>query len=61
MKATAEQRRKDRNRAAIRQEALKNSPVKIEAEYTIPIEHHNPMEPHAAIAVWEGEKLTLFR
>ncbi len=41
-------------------EVLKNSPVKISAEYTIPIEHHNPMEPHAAIAVWEGEKLTLF-
>ncbi|HSK74227.1 MAG TPA: xanthine dehydrogenase family protein molybdopterin-binding subunit [Pyrinomonadaceae bacterium] len=41
-------------------ESFKNSPVKIEAEYTIPIEHHNPMEPHAAIAVWEGEKLTLF-
>jgi len=41
-------------------EALKNSPVKVVAEYTIPIEHHNPMEPHAAIAVWEGEKLTLF-
>ncbi len=41
-------------------EVLKNSSVKISAEYTIPIEHHNPMEPHAAIAVWEGEKLTLF-
>ncbi|CAN5442218.1 xanthine dehydrogenase family protein molybdopterin-binding subunit [soil metagenome] len=42
------------------QEALNNSPVKISAEYTIPIEHHNPMEPHAAIAVWEGGKLTIF-
>lgn len=41
-------------------EALKNAPVVIEAEYTIPIEHHNPMEPHAAIAVWEGENLTVF-
>lgn len=41
-------------------EAFKNAPVKITAEYTIPIEHHNPMEPHAAIAIWEGEKLTLF-
>ena len=41
-------------------EALKNSAVKISAEYSIPIEHHNPMEPHAAIAVWEGEKLTFF-
>lgn len=42
------------------QEALQNSPVKIEAEYTIPIEHHNPMELHGAIAFWEGEKLTMF-
>ena len=41
-------------------EALKNAPVKIEAEYTIPIEHHNPMEMHGAIAFWEGDKLTIF-
>ena len=41
-------------------EALKSAPVKIEAEYTIPIEHHNPMEPHAAIAFWENDKLTIF-
>lgn len=40
--------------------ALAASPVKFEAEYTIPIEHHNPMEPHAGIAFWEGEKLTIF-
>jgi xanthine dehydrogenase YagR molybdenum-binding subunit len=42
------------------QEALKNAAVKIEAEYRIPIEHHNPMELHAAVAFWEGEKLTIF-
>lgn len=42
------------------QAALQSAPVKIEAEYTIPIEHHNPMELHGAIAVWEGDKLTLF-
>jgi xanthine dehydrogenase YagR molybdenum-binding subunit len=42
------------------EEALRNAPVKIEAEYRIPIEHHNPMEPHAAIAVWQGDKLTIF-
>jgi xanthine dehydrogenase YagR molybdenum-binding subunit len=41
-------------------QALQNAPVKIEAEYTIPIEHHNPMEPHGAIAFWENEKLTIF-
>jgi xanthine dehydrogenase YagR molybdenum-binding subunit len=34
--------------------------VKIEAEFRIPIEHHNPMEPHGAIAFWEGDKLTIF-
>jgi len=42
------------------EEAMRNAPVKIEAEYRIPIEHHNPMEPHAAIAVWQGDKLTIF-
>jgi xanthine dehydrogenase YagR molybdenum-binding subunit len=40
--------------------AMRNAPVKIEAEYRIPIEHHNPMEPHAAIAFWQGDKLTIF-
>jgi xanthine dehydrogenase YagR molybdenum-binding subunit len=42
------------------EEAFTKSEVKIEAEYTIPIEHHNPMELHGCIALWEGEKLTLF-
>ncbi len=42
------------------EEAMKSAPVKVEAEYRIPIEHHNPMEPHAAIAVWQGDKLTIF-
>ncbi|HEV2853726.1 MAG TPA: xanthine dehydrogenase family protein molybdopterin-binding subunit [Thermoanaerobaculia bacterium] len=40
--------------------AMRDAPVKVEAEYRIPIEHHNPMEPHAAIAVWQGDKLTVF-
>jgi xanthine dehydrogenase YagR molybdenum-binding subunit len=40
--------------------ALKNAPVKVEPEYRIPIEHHNPMELHGAIAFWEGDKLTIF-
>src|SRR5829696_7484130 len=42
------------------EEAMKTAPVKVEAEYRIPIEHHNPMEPHAAVAVWQGDRLTLF-
>src|SRR5215204_1727822 len=41
-------------------EAMRNAPVKVEAEYRIPIEHHNPIEPHAAIAAWQGDRLTIF-
>lgn len=28
--------------------ALHNAPVKLHLEYTTPVEHHNPMEPHAS-------------
>jgi xanthine dehydrogenase YagR molybdenum-binding subunit len=42
------------------EEAMKSAAVKIEAEYRIPIEHHNAMEPHAAVAVWQGDRLTIF-
>ncbi|HEY4040759.1 MAG TPA: xanthine dehydrogenase family protein molybdopterin-binding subunit [Rhodopila sp.] len=34
--------------------------VKIEQTYITPIEHHNPMEPHATIAAWNGDKLTVW-
>ncbi|NMF63425.1 xanthine dehydrogenase family protein molybdopterin-binding subunit [Brasilonema octagenarum] len=34
--------------------------VKIEQTYTTPIEHHNPMESSASIAVWNGEQLTVY-
>ena len=33
--------------------------VKIDALYTTPIQHHNPMEPHATIARWDGDHVTL--
>jgi xanthine dehydrogenase YagR molybdenum-binding subunit len=41
-------------------QGLADSDAKIETEYTIPIEHHNPMEMHGAIAFWEGDKLMMF-
>ncbi len=41
-------------------EAFANAAVKIDAEYTIPIEHHNAMEPHATVANWENGKLTVY-
>ncbi|MER6029920.1 xanthine dehydrogenase family protein molybdopterin-binding subunit [Streptomyces sp. NPDC001851] len=37
--------------------ALASSAVVLDAEYTTPEEHHNPMEPHAATARWEGGRL----
>lgn len=40
--------------------AWRDAAHRIEAVYETPIEHHQPMEPHATIAVWEGEKLTLY-
>lgn len=40
--------------------ALASAQVRVEGSYTIPIEHHNPMEPHATIAIWQGDKLTLY-
>jgi xanthine dehydrogenase YagR molybdenum-binding subunit len=33
--------------------------IKVDQVYTTPIQHHNPMEPHATIARWDGEKLML--
>ncbi len=32
----------------------------IDAVYTTPIEHHNPMGPHATVAVWNGDALTVY-
>jgi xanthine dehydrogenase YagR molybdenum-binding subunit len=40
--------------------ALAEAPVRVEQTYTIPTEHHNPMERHATLAVWDGPKLTLY-
>ncbi|MER5527752.1 xanthine dehydrogenase family protein molybdopterin-binding subunit [Streptomyces sp. NPDC002677] len=36
---------------------LARSAVVVDAEYTTPEEHHNPMEPHAATAHWDGGRL----
>ncbi len=40
--------------------AFAGAPVKLEATYSTPIEHHNPMEPHATVAAWEGDRLTVW-
>ncbi len=42
------------------QAAIKQSPVTISEQYTTPVYHHNAMEPHATIAVWQGDELTMY-
>jgi xanthine dehydrogenase YagR molybdenum-binding subunit len=43
------------------EDAYKSAPVKIEQEYVIPTEVHNPMELHAIIARWDADdKITVW-
>ena len=39
---------------------LRQGPTRLDAVYTTPNEHHNPMEPHATMARWDGPNLTLY-
>src|ERR1700681_4526393 len=39
--------------------AFATAPVKIEAIYTTPYQNQAPMEPHATMAMWDGEMLTV--
>jgi xanthine dehydrogenase YagR molybdenum-binding subunit len=40
--------------------AIAAAPVKAGAAYTQPSRHANPMEPSAIIAVWKGDRLTVY-
>jgi len=40
--------------------ALASAEVKVDHGYVIPRENHNPIEMHATIAAWEGDRLTLW-
>ena len=42
------------------QAAFDAAALRLEATYSTPIEHHNPMEPHATIAAWDGDRLTVW-
>jgi isoquinoline 1-oxidoreductase len=39
---------------------LATSPIKVEAAYTVAYIAHAPLEPRAAVAEWEGSKLTVW-
>jgi xanthine dehydrogenase YagR molybdenum-binding subunit len=38
---------------------MRAAEIKIDQIYTTPIQHHNPMEPHATMAQWDGDHLTM--
>ena len=40
--------------------AFAAAPVQLDATYTTPDQAHAMMEPHASIAAWDGDKLTVW-
>src|SRR5271170_5709923 len=40
--------------------AFAKAPVQVDETYVTPVETHNPMEMHATVAVWNGNKVTLY-
>jgi xanthine dehydrogenase YagR molybdenum-binding subunit len=36
------------------------APIRIDATYETPAQHNHPMEPHATVAQWDGDALTLY-
>jgi xanthine dehydrogenase YagR molybdenum-binding subunit len=41
-------------------DVIKKAGIVVDQTYTEPIYHHNPMEPHATTAVWQGNRLTTY-
>jgi xanthine dehydrogenase YagR molybdenum-binding subunit len=40
--------------------AFAAAPVKVDQNYITPVETHNPIEMHATVATWGGDKVTLY-
>jgi xanthine dehydrogenase YagR molybdenum-binding subunit len=40
--------------------AFASAPVKIDQTYITPSETHNPIELHASVALWDGDRVTLY-
>ena len=54
------ERRPAETRRGDAEAAVATAEVKIEQTYVIPRENHNPIEMHATIAAWDGDRLTLW-
>ena len=58
--AKSEDGKPDRQTLGDFEGAFAAAEVKVDATYTTPDESHAMMEPHATIAAWDGDKLTLW-
>src|SRR6266700_1610968 len=54
------ERRPSEGRRGDPEAALAAAEVKVDQSYVIPRENHNPIEMHATIAAWDGDRLTLW-
>jgi xanthine dehydrogenase YagR molybdenum-binding subunit len=41
-------------------QAYSSAAVRLDQTYATPMEHHNPMEPHTTVALWDAGDLTLY-
>ncbi|HEY2722142.1 MAG TPA: xanthine dehydrogenase family protein molybdopterin-binding subunit [Chitinophagaceae bacterium] len=41
-------------------QGMSEAEVTIEETYNTPVYHHNPIEPHATLAEWDGDQLTVY-
>ena len=62
MNAAAPAGKKDKSTTRVGDfdKAFAAAPVKLDATYKTPDQTHAMMEPHASIAMWEGDKLTVY-
>ena len=58
--AAAKKQRGPETRTGDPEGALQAAPVRVEACYRQGREQHHPMEPHATVAQWTGDELTLW-
>lgn len=58
--AASKQKDKSTTKVGDFDHAFATAPVKLDAVYRTPDQTHAMMEPHASIAVWQGNKLTLY-
>jgi xanthine dehydrogenase YagR molybdenum-binding subunit len=64
VKSSAHEARSDEDKKASSKRgdpdgAFARAPFTVDAVYSTPMEFHNAMEPHATIAFWQGDQLTL--